>query len=83
MTDQLALEAAVCGVTGPGQEETCTARSAVDAVTGCVHEHIQIGPICQTHLEELAHGFLTCGECNICADPHRCRIEVISLKDLP
>lgn len=74
---------AICDVVGIEPGDHCTSRAAAIVTTGCIHEHLGEGPICQTHIEELAHQFLTCGNCKTCSDPHLCTITALKIEALP
>lgn len=77
------MTAPIIDDTATCRAHSCWSRAAAVVTTGCVHEHIETGPICQTHIDALAHGELICTPCIDCAEPHLCILTVITLEVLP
>jgi hypothetical protein len=57
----------------------CGGESVVTLAAGCVHEHLAEQPLCQFHVEDIAHGLMVCGAC-LAVDGHRC--ELVALREV-
>ena len=65
-------ETIVYGGMAFGKDAACGEVAASIVTAGCVHEHIERGPICRRHQEQLDSQHLVCPSCLRGRDPHRC-----------
>lgn len=74
--------AEVCEIYDSGFGE-CGAEAEYRVVTGCVHEHVDAGPVCADHTGWLnANGPVYCGACASGPDGHDCQLGVVEIKSL-
>ncbi|PRX66142.1 hypothetical protein B0I32_106278 [Nonomuraea fuscirosea] len=56
----------------------CRHEVVIVLLLGCVHEHAGETPLCQYHVEDVAHGEIRCPLCFLVEKPHSCRLEVLA-----
>lgn len=61
-----------------GQIIQCGAQATVYITTGCLHEHLVSGSVCEACLAVLEADDLLCTLCAMSASPHECEVRLLS-----